>query len=120
MSDVGKQPSSPVYHWKPTTAPGAGIDAPFRRQISEWVTKYRPEFRTTKRSWFVMLALLAAGVGVFFHPALFFTLAVGAAATAWWRRESARQGILNTSFITLFAGLVLLLVSITLYVFASL
>jgi len=67
-----------------------------------------------------MGALLSFGLAVFVAPALFITVGIGSSVLAWWRRESARQGVLNTAFVAFFAGVALLLVSIVLYVIQNL
>jgi len=89
-------------------------------KLTSWIGAHRPRYRTTERSWFVMAALVCFGLALFTTPALFVTLGVGASGFAWWRRESARQGVLNTAFVTFFAGVALVLVSVVIYVFQNL
>jgi ABC-type Fe3+ transport system permease subunit len=89
-------------------------------KLKRRIDSHRPRYRTTERSWFVMLALVCFGMAIFITPALFVTLGVGSGALGWWRRESARQGVLNTAFVAFSAGVVLLLISIVLYIFQNL
>ena len=74
----------------------------------------------TDRSWFVMLAAVCLGIAMIIEPTVFVTLAVVFAATAWWRRESARQGIFTVAFWGLAVGLVLVLFSVLVYVIQNL
>ena len=89
-------------------------------RIRLWMQQHRPPYRLTERSWFVMLAAVCLGIAMVFEPAIFVTLAIIFAATAWWRRESARQGIFTVAFWALAAGLVLILFSIVVYIVQNL
>ncbi len=89
-------------------------------KLQQWVREHRPSYRRTERSWFAMVSLVSFGVAVFMAPVLFIVVGIAAAGAAWWQRESARQAVLNTAFVALFAGIALLLVSILMYVFQNL
>lgn len=117
---MSAQQESPVPQWRGgATRPSQSRSRP-TAQLGQWFGSHRPRYRTTERSWFVMLALVCFGMAVFIAPAAFVALGIGASGIAWWRRESARQGVLNTAFVAFFAGVALLLVSIVLYVFQNL
>jgi hypothetical protein len=62
-----------------------------------------------------MAALVCFGLAFFFTPGAFVPLGIVAAIAGWWMHESARQGVLNTAFVALVAGLMLLVASIALY-----
>ncbi len=88
-------------------------------RIRQWVQAHRPPYRMTDRSWFVMLTAVCVGIAMVFEPTIFITLAVIFAFTAWWCRESARQGIFTVALAALAAGVFLSLLSIVVYVIGS-
>ncbi len=85
-------------------------------RIRAWIQGHRPPYQMTDRSWFVMLAAICLGIAMLFEPAAFVALALVFGITAWWRRESARQGVITVAFWAIAAGLVLVLFSIVFYV----
>ncbi|MGB3676728.1 MAG: hypothetical protein WA988_20035 [Candidatus Nanopelagicales bacterium] len=84
-------------------------------RIRAWVQAHRPPYQMTDRSWFVMATAICVGIAMLFQPTIFITLAVVFGFTAWWRRESARQGIFTVAVGALAAGLVLALLSIVVF-----
>ncbi len=85
-----------------------------------WVQKNRPPYQLTERSWFVMLAAICLGIAMIFEPVVFVTLAVIFGLTAWWRRESARQGILTVAIGAFALGMVFVFFSIIIYIIQNL
>lgn len=84
-------------------------------RVRAWIQAHRPPYQMTDRSWFVMLAAACLGIAMVFQPPIFVALAVIFGFTAWWRRESARQGLVMVALWALAAGLVLVVLSIIVY-----
>lgn len=91
-------------------------EAAHPRRIRAWVQAHRPPYQLTERSWFVMLAAVCVGIAMLFEPAVFIALAIIFGFTAWWRRESARQGLTTVALWALGVGLVLVVLSIVVYI----
>ena len=111
-------PSEPIGLYPSLGQRARGSVEPSR--VRAWIQQHRPPYQMTNRSWFVMLAAVCLGIAMIFEPTVFVTLAVVFAATAWWRRESARQGIFTVAFWALAVGLVLVLFSVLVYVIQNL
>ena len=88
-----------------------------RGRVRAWVAQHRPPYQLTDRSWFVMLATVCLGIAMIFEPPVFVTLAVVFGLTAWWRRESARQGILTVAVGAFALGMLFVFFSIVVYIF---
>ncbi|MGA9148115.1 MAG: hypothetical protein WBZ04_11195 [Candidatus Nanopelagicales bacterium] len=117
-AEESSAPAEPIGLYPGLVQRARGSVEPSR--IRTWIQQHRPPYQVTERSWFVMLAAICLGVAMVFEPTVFVTLAVVFAATAWWRRESARQGIFTVAFWALAVGLVLVLFSILVYVIQTL
>ena len=85
-------------------------------RVRAWIRQNRPPYQLTERSWFVMLAAVCVGIAMVFEPAIFVVLAVIFGLTAWWRRESARQGILTVAIGAFALGIVFVFFSIIIYI----
>lgn len=108
---------SQVTSFSPRTVRAEQMSQPTRLRL--WLQTHRPPYQLTEHSWFVMLTAVCLGIAMVFAPMVFVTLAVAFGCTAWWRRESARQGIITVAFLALAAGLVLTVFSIVGYIIGN-
>lgn len=91
-------------------------EQPHPDRFRAWVQRHRPPFQTTDRSWFVMLAAVCVGIAMVTTPSVFLPLAAAFAFVAWWRRESARQGLIMVALWALIIGLFLVVLSIVVFI----
>jgi len=104
--------------FSPSTA--RAQEAGHSTRVRAWVQAHRPPYQMTDRSWFVIATAVCVGIAMVFQPTVFLALAAVCGFTAWWRRESARQGIFTVAVGALAAGLVLVLLSIIVFIVQNL